>query len=84
MTGGSTRRSQQLVFTDPFDQDGAEALSYTANGFVDVEGIQIHVETQLVRNPANPDEVTLEIWFPCDPPTAIRVSTYNASSTSRP
>jgi hypothetical protein len=81
-TSGAYERMLQLVFTEPFYRDGAEVLMYTADGFADEDGIQIHVETQVVRNPENPDEVTLEISFPCDPPTAIRMSTYNAVDES--
>ena len=76
-TSGEYEKMLQLVFTDPFYKEGAEVVSYTGDGFVDEEGNQIHVDTQVVRNPENPDEVTIQLWFPCDPPTAIRVSTYN-------
>ncbi len=76
-TSGKYEKMLQLVFTDPFYKEGAEVVSYTGDGFVDEEGNQIHVETQVVRNPENSDEVTIQLWFPCDPPTAIRVSTYN-------
>lgn len=79
---GAYERLMQLVFTEPFYKDGEEILAYTVDGFVDEDGAQIHVETPLARNPANPDEVTIELWFPCDPPAAIRVSTYNAVDES--
>jgi hypothetical protein len=72
----------QLFFTEPFDQEGTEVLGYSFDGFVDVDGNQIHMETQVVRNPENPDEVTLELWFPCAPPGAVKVSTYNAIGES--
>lgn len=78
----SFEKRWQLEFTEPFEKDGREVLSYTADGFVDGNGEQIHVETQLMRNPENPDEVTLQIWFPCEPPTDIKVSTYNAIDES--
>ena len=81
-SSGEYEKLLQLVFSEPFYREGMEALSYTADGFVGEEGNQIHVETQLVRNPANPDEVTIEIMYPCDPPTSIRVSTYNAFDES--
>ena len=81
-TSGEYEKMMQLVFAEPFYKGGAEVLTYTADGFVDEDGTQIHVETPVVRNPENPDEVTLEIWFPCEPPVAIRVSTYNAIDES--
>lgn len=81
-TSGDFEKMLQLVFTEPFDKEGTEVLSYTSDEFMDEEGSQVHVETQIVRSPENPDEVTLELWFPCDPPTAIKVSTYNAVEES--
>jgi len=81
-TAGEFVKVVQLVFTEPFDQEGTEVLTYSFDGFVDVDGNQIHMETQVVRNPENSDEVTLEIWFPCAPPGAIKVSTYNAIAES--
>jgi len=81
-TSGEFEKLWQLVFTEPFDKEGMEVLSYTADGFVDEEGNQVHVETQVVRNPENSDEVTMQIWFPCDPPSAIKASTYNAIDES--
>ena len=81
-TSGEFEKMLQLVFTEPFDEEGTEVLTYTSDEFMDEEGSQVHVETQVVRSPENPDEVTLELWFPCDPPTAIKVSTYNAINES--
>ncbi len=81
-TSGEFEKMLQLVFTEPFDKEGTEVLTYTSDEFMDGEGSQVHVETQVVRNPENPDEVTLELWFPCEPPIAIKVSTYNAIDES--
>jgi len=74
---GEYQKVLQVVFQEPFHRGGAEFLHYTAEGFVEEEGQQIYGEAEVVRNPENPDEVTLELWLPCEPPIAIRVSTYN-------
>jgi hypothetical protein len=71
-----------VAFVEPFDREGAEGLTYTVDGFVDAEGNQVHIETQVVRNPENPDQVTIQFWFPCDQPIVIKVSTYNAIGES--
>jgi hypothetical protein len=81
-TTGVFEKAGQLVFTDPFYKNGVEMLSYTADGLVDENGNQIHLETKVVRSPQNPDQVTLRIWIPCEPPAAIRVTTYNAVDES--
>jgi hypothetical protein len=79
---GAFEKAGQLVFTGPFYKDGVEVISYTADGFVNENGNQIHVETEVVRSPQNPDEVTLQIWIPCRVPAAMRVTTYNAVDES--
>ena len=76
-TSGEFEKMMQLVFTEPSDEEGMEVLTYTSDEFIDGEGNQVHGETQVMRNPGNPDQVTLQLWFPCDPPIAIKVSTYN-------
>ena len=81
-TSGEFEKMLQIAFTEPFDEEGTEILIYTSDEFTDGEGSQVRVETPVVRNPGNPDEVTLELWFPCDPPSAIKVSTYNAIEES--
>ena len=79
---GEFERMAQLVFTESFDKRGAEVLTYSIDGLVDAKGDKIHVEVEVARNPENSDEVTMDLLFPCDPPSAIKVSTYNAIGES--
>lgn len=79
---GEFEKMAQLVFAESFDNRGTEVLTYTIDGLMDRGGERIHVEVEVARNPENADEVTVDLLFPCDPPSAIKVSTYNAIGES--
>ena len=78
---GLYERDVRLAFTPPTQQPDGEKLDYQAAPSDGSPPMQL--TTYFVRDPANPDRVTLRLLFSrIDQPTRYRASTYNGNGDS--
>lgn len=78
---GLFERDVRFVFAAPVQQPGGEALDYQA---APADGsAPIPATTYVVRDPANPDHVTVQLVFShADETSYYRASTYNGAGDS--